>query len=198
MKKAILSAILLTFIISFAKAQSGNKTTWSLGPEVNFPFNTGVSDDGETRAYYQNGIGGALKVELPVSQALHITASAGYVHYFTNIHYLYLDPLTYVAGGSDDNNLPKPPPYLFLPIKAGLQYYYSKYMYLDAQTGAAIKLNSVSKTSLIYSGGLGGVIPFSPKSGLDIGVRYERGYEIAAYQHPMSQIGVRIAYKRSF
>jgi len=71
-------------------------------------------------------------------------------------------------------------------------------MYINAEAGAAIKLNSASKNSFIYSGGLGGVIPFNAKSGLDIGVRYERGYEIVSYQYPMSQIGVRIAYKRSF
>ena len=197
MKKITLSIILAVFIASFAQAQSGNKISLSLGPDLNFPFNTGRNDNGSTRNYYQNGIGGPLKAELPVSSFLHITVSVGYVHYFTNAHYLYIDPLAYVAGGSYDN-LPKPPPYPFMPIKAGLQYYYSKYMYINAEAGAAIKLNSASKNSFIYSGGLGGVIPFNAKSGLDIGVRYERGYEIVSYQYPMSQIGVRIAYKRSF
>ena len=71
-------------------------------------------------------------------------------------------------------------------------------MYLSAEAGEAIKLNFAAKNSFMYSGGLGGVIPFNEKSGFDLGVIYERGYEIWSYPFSISQIGIRVAYKRSF
>jgi len=195
MKKIILSISLLILIATSVQAQSGNNISLSLGPELNFPFNAGTNDYGSTRNYYQNGLGGTLKTELPVSSSVHITVSIGYIHYFTNQYYVIVP--AYYPGYVSNDDL-KAPPFLFMPVKTGLQYYYSKYMYLSAEAGEAFKLNSVSKNSFIYSGGLGGVIPFNAKSGLDIGVRYERGYKIMEYQYAMSQIGLRIAYKHSF
>lgn len=198
MKKIISSAILLCLISSFAHAQSGNKVSLSLGPEFNFPFNSTETYYGKTRQYYKDGIGGVLKAELPVLSALHLTVSAGYMHYAANNYYLMYNQMAPYTDYAFSATAPKQPTYLFLPVKAGLQYYYLKYMYLSAETGEAIKLNFATKNSFMYSGGLGGVIPFNEKSGLDLGLRYERGYEIWSYPFSISQIGVRAAYKRSF
>ena len=198
MKKIILSVILLCLINSFAKAQSGNKVSLSLGPEFNFPINSTETYYGKTRQYYKDGIGGVLKAELPVFSTLHITLSAGYMHYTANNYYLMYVQTAPYTDHAFSPSAPKQPSYLFLPVKAGLQYYYSKYMYLSAEAGEAIKLNFAAKNSFMYSGGLGGVIPFNEKSGFDLGVRYERGYEIWSYPFSISQIGIRVAYKRSF
>ena len=198
MKRILLSAILLCFTSSFAKAQSGNKVSLSLGPEFNFPFNTIQTYYGKTRQYYKDGVGGALKVELPVLTTLHVTVSAGYMHYTANNYYLmYIQTAPY-PDYAFSATAPKQPPYLFLPVKAGLQYYYSKYLYFSAEAGEAIKLNFAAKNSFMYSGGLGGVIPFNGKSGLDLGLRYERGYEIWSYPFTISQLAVRVAYKYRF
>ncbi len=198
MKRIVLFAILICSISSFVKAQSGNKVTLSLGPEVNFPFNSTQTYYGKTRQYYKDGIGGVLKAELPVLSTLHVTISAGYMHYIANNYYLMYNQTAPYPNYAFSTTAPKQPSYLFLPIEAGLQYYYSKYLYISAEAGEAIKLNFATKNSFMYSSGIGGVIPFNEKSGLDLGVKYERGYEIWSYPFPISQIGVRVAYKRSF
>lgn len=192
MKKTLLSLVFL-FIITFANAQSGNKTSYSIGPELAIPFNT-TSNSGLARDYYQDGLGGSVKIEAPITATLHFTGSAGYVDYPTNAHYLYILPLAY--GGSSADM--QPPPFKFIPVKAGLQYYYDQYLYLSGEAGAAFGANAVSTTSIIYSGGLGAVIPFNTHSGLDISARYERGFLSTNYDSPMSQLGIRLAYKFGF
>src|ERR1700744_4442770 len=161
MKKNILPVLAFLLISTFARAQSGNKATLSLGPELGIPFNTTTYDYGDIKGYYRGGFGGSLKLELPVTTSLHFTASAGYISYAA-VRYLYLDETAappdgyvYPADQSINNK-----PYQFIPLKAGLQYYYSRYLYAGAEAGAAIKANTVSKSSFIYSAGLGGVIPF--------------------------------------
>jgi hypothetical protein len=196
MKKSILPVIALVLMSVFARAQSAGKTSISFGPELSIPFNTTSSDYGSIKDYYQHGLGGSFKVELPLSTSLFFTGSAGYVYYATNIHYLYS---TDIAASSP---IPmggiQPPPYKFIPIKAGLQYYYTKSLYLSGEAGDAINLNKASKNSFIYSAGLGAAIPFNVHNGLDIGVRYERGFKITDYPYAMSQIGIRLAYRYQF
>ncbi|MGZ3763846.1 MAG: hypothetical protein ACXVB0_16325 [Mucilaginibacter sp.] len=193
-------AILVLFLISFfAKAQSGNKISISIGPELGIPLNTNNSSYGNVRYFYQDGNGGSVKVEWPVTSALHLTGAAGFAYYPTNAHYLYVYPVAAASPFASTNGvLPQPPPYKFIPVKAGLQYYYDKCLYLSGEAGGAIKANSASMNSFIYSAGLGAVIPFDPHNGLDIGIRYERGFEITDYPSPMSQVAFRLAYKYSF
>jgi hypothetical protein len=193
MKKIYLPVIAFLFLISFANAQSGNRIALSFGPDLGIPFNTTSNTYGLVRDYYQDGLGASVKAEVPVSLSLHFTGSAGFVYYHTNSHYLVL-PLP--LGGS--NASVQPPPYKFIPLKAGLQYYYAKYFYISVEAGAAIKGNSASLNSFIYSGGLGAIIPFNVHHGLDLGLRYERGFKIADYDSPMSQFGIRMAYRYSF
>jgi hypothetical protein len=193
MKKTLLSLLAFLFVITLAKAQTANKTSYSIGPEFAIPFNT-TSNSGLARDYYQDGIGGSVKIEAPITVTLHFTGSAGFVDYPTNAHYLYYLPVAY---GSPSVGV-QPPPFKFIPVKAGLQYYYDQYFYLSGEAGASFGANAVSTTSIIYSGGLGAVIPFNAHSGLDISARYERGFLSTNYDSPMSQLGIRLAYKFGF
>lgn len=190
MKKTLLAALAFLFIITIAKAQSGNKISYSIGPEFAIPFNTTSYDYGSARDYYQDGIGGSAKIEAPITVDLHFTGSAGYVDYPSNEHLLYLP----VSSGGPSEGV-QPPPYKFIPVKAGLRYYYGQYLYVSGEAGAAFGANLVSTTSFIYSGGLGAIIPFNKHSGLDIGARYERGFLSSGYDSPMSQLAIRVAYR---
>jgi hypothetical protein len=191
MKKTLLSILAFLLVITFASAQSSNKISYSIGPEFTIPFNTNSYYYGLARNKYQDGFGGSIKIEAPITTTLHFTGSAGFVDYATNAHYLYYVPLAY---GSSSAGI-QPPPFQFIPVKAGLQYYYDQYLYISSEVGAAFGANSVSTTSVIYSGGLGAVIPFNLHSGLDISARYERGFLAPSYDSPMSQLGIRVAYK---
>ncbi|MFI5161617.1 MAG: hypothetical protein ACHQHN_10095 [Sphingobacteriales bacterium] len=194
MKKTLLSVLAFLFAITVTKAQTGNKISYSIGPEFAVPLNTTSSTSGLVRDYYQDGLGGSAKIEAPITTTLHFTGSAGFVDYPTNTHYLYYLPVSY---GSPSEGV-QPPPFKFIPIKAGLQYYYDQYLYISGEAGVAFGANSVSTTSVIYSGGLGAVIPFNTKSGLNISARYERGFLSPNYDSPMSQVAIRLAYKFGF
>jgi hypothetical protein len=195
MKKTLLIFLILLTTCITVEAQSGNKISVSLGPELAIPFNTGTHDYSTTKSFFQDGVGAYLKVELPISPSLHFTGSAGYAWYGTKEYYVYMpaaSPFTdYIPMGDGST----PPSYHFLPLKAGLQYYYAKYLYVAGEAGAAIKLNSATRNSFIYSAGTGAIIPFNAHNGLDIGVRLERGFKIANYNYPMSQVAVRLAYR---
>ncbi|HVV56655.1 MAG TPA: hypothetical protein VHC47_15075 [Mucilaginibacter sp.] len=195
--RKILTLFLLVLSSVYVNAQAGKSFSLSINANLNIPLNTGERDYGQTRDYYQDGVGGNIKAEMPLIPELHLTGSAGFVYYPSNIHYLYLYQSVYYPG---DPSAPQrqPPPYTFIPVKAGLRYYYIKYAYLDAQAGEAIKTNGASSNSFIYSGGLGFVIPFNHRNGLDVGVGYEKGYQIRDYPYAMSQIGIRLGYKFSW
>jgi hypothetical protein len=191
--------IFLTFLFCssslFSLAQSGTQTSISIGTELGIPFNA-QHDYVKTRDVYQDGLGGIIRLELPITSSLHFIASAGYAVYHSNLMYLYAIPD--VIPGSNPNLPNQPGPYTYIPLKAGLRYYYVKYLYVSAEAGEAIKTNKFTRSSFIYSGGLGGAIPISAHHGIDIGLRYEGGYKNTDADFRMSQLGVGVAYKYSF
>ncbi len=91
MKKTLLAVLAFLFVITFAKAQSGNKISYSIGPEFAIPFNTTSSTYGLARDYYLDGFGGSVKIEVPVTVDLHFTGSAGFVNY----HSTNVEPYSY-------------------------------------------------------------------------------------------------------
>ena len=200
MKKTLLAVLAFLFAITFAKAQSGNKISYSIGPEFAIPVNTTSNTYGLVRNSYQDGFGVNVKIEVPVTVDLHFTGSAGYVNYSsTNVPYSYYALFLNVNGSSTaPSEGGQPPPFKFIPVKAGLQYYYGQYFYISGEAGAAFGANSAATTSFIYSGGLGAAIPFDIHSGLDISARYERGFLSPNYDSPMSQLAIRLAYKFGF
>lgn len=193
MRRIYLSLFALFLIGTLANAQSGKNISFSIGPEFNIPLPTTTYNYGAIRDYYQDGIGGIVKAELPLTNTLHFTSSTGYVYYPTNTHYLY--SLAYPAAGTSGISYKQPPSYYFVPVKVGLRYYYDKFWYIAGETGAAIKTNSAASNSFIYGAQLGAIAPFNSHSGLDINVRYERGFEIVDYPSPMSEISIGVAYK---
>jgi hypothetical protein len=181
---------------TLVKAQSGNKMSISIGPDVGIPFNTEHTYQVHTRDIYQDGLGGTMRAELPITAALHLTASVGYVVYHSNVKYFYLTPW---QGTINSSSAPAgPPPYKYIPLKAGLRYYYSKYLYVAAEAGDAVKVQNQAVSSFIYSGGIGAAIPFGVHHGLDIGLRYESGYKNIDSDFKMAQLGIGFAYKYTF
>jgi hypothetical protein len=201
MKLKLLSALIVMLLLSaFARAQSGSKIAISVGPEFSFPFNTSTVDNGNIKDFYKDGIGGSVKIELPISAALHFTGSAGYVDYKSNHHYIVPYQFGPYPGPADvtSTNGALAPPYKFIPIKVGLQYYFVKCLYINGEVGDAIKTGAQAINSFIYAGGLGAALPFGPHQGLDIGVLYQRGFKTIDYDSPMSEFTIRVAYKYRF
>jgi hypothetical protein len=195
MKKGLI-LILLTVAISAVctkvKAQSPAKIALSLGPELGVPINAHDADGDNVRNYYGDGIGGSLKLELPVIDGLDVTVTAGYMDYKSTRYLTYSGP--YLEGSSITNT----PNYTYIPLKAGLRYYLNKYLYVESNAGEAIKTSVSASSSFIYGGSMGGIIPINAHNSVDIGVAVERGYKNVYYSYPMGQVAFRLAYRYNF
>lgn len=195
-----ITLILLFIVFSFAaKAQRGKQTSLSAGTEIIAPLNMDYRRDNGTDFNTNAGFGVNLKLEKPITETLHFTAAAGLVFTQSSPQYLYLNFNPNYSGSSnvfydnDFHNL-----YAYLPVTAGLKYYFTKYFYVNAEAGSAFSINNRARTSFIYSGGAGAVVPIGPHHGLDFGLQFERGYKNTDYDHPISQLGLNIAYKYRF
>ena len=144
------------------------------------------------------GFGVNLKLEKPITETLHFTAAAGFVFTASNPRYLYANP-GYSGNSSnlfyenDFHNL-----YAYLPVTAGLKYYWAKHFYVNAEAGSAFSINSRARTSFIYAGGAGAVVPIGPHHGIVFGLQFERGYKNIDYIHSISQLALSVAYKYRF
>ena len=83
---------------------------------------------------------------------------------------------------------------VFVPLKAGLKYYFNKSVYAEGEAGTAIETNAIEtdytkKNSFAFSIGLGFIVPVGEKNGVDIGFRYEN------WSNKLSQTAIRIAYR---
>jgi hypothetical protein len=168
MKRLIFTlAMIGTTVISFAQTtttttKGGGK--FSIGAEIGIP--TGNAND-----VYNLVIGGSLKYEYPVAATTFITLSAGYNSFQPN------SPFKDLGLGAAG----------FIPVKAGLKYYFSEGFFGEGQLGAAFSTQSGGGTAFAYAPGVG----YTLKNGLEAGVRYE------AWSHDgtIGQAGLRIAYR---
>lgn len=150
----LLTAIAGIFAVSNVSAQkkdpamSGQK----LGIGVDFALPTGGTND-----LYKLGFGGSLQFQTPIAQSLNFTGSAGYLNF---------------TGKELIGNL-KYPKYNAIPLKAGLRYFLAENFYVGGELGAAIGTSDGSRTSFVYSPGLGVEFPVADKSTIELGARYE-------------------------
>jgi hypothetical protein len=189
----LLTALFIAFSL-VAKAQRGNQTSLSIGAEFDVPFDIGSYQYTGPDITYRGVFGVNAKLEKAITQTLHFTAGLGFVYFGSNVYYVY----SVEESASPVSRKSHPGPYTFLPVTAGLKYYWAKYFYLSAEAGSAFKVNNHSYTSFIYSGGAGAAVPIGIHHGFDFGVRLERGYKNVDYNHPIDQLGFNIAYKYRF
>lgn len=194
MRKLIFLTLFLIVTI-MAKAQSGKGLSLSVGPDFNIPLNTTNYDYGDLRNYFDDGLSGVIKLEVPVSNSVHFVLSGGFAWYANARKYLIvpLNSTVYEPGGY--NHLFPTKPYEYIPLKGGLRYYIARYFYIDGEAGAAVGANSNASTSFIYAGSAGFIILLTPKNGLDFSFGYGHGYHIANYPFSMGQLSMGGAYK---
>lgn len=185
---------LLLFAVQ-VKAQSSNQTSVSLGIGVNNQLNQ--NDFSLYGINHRRHIDASLimQFERPITNALHVTASLGYVYFDKYVIY-YLDPTAsppnvYQYEGDVG-------PFTYFPVTAGFRYYLLKHVYAAAEAGSAFEMSVSTKTSFIYAGGAGVAVPFGNHNGLDFGFKYERGYKYLNYSNAVSLINISISYKYRF
>jgi len=142
--------------------------------------------------------GFSAKMELPIVSRLNFMFSAGYfVNYFGTRIYLDTSPAICPTCSFPTENPINQGPYEFIPLKAGLRYYYFRHFYIDGVFGEAIKAN-VTDNSFVYGGEIGGLIPFNRHNSLDINIGIENGYKFEYYQPAVYELAIRIAYGYQF
>ncbi|MFS2188644.1 hypothetical protein ACCC92_18335 [Mucilaginibacter sp. Mucisp84] len=186
--------ILLFAVFSFAaKAQRGEQTSLSAGSGIIAPLNMNYRNDNGTDFNVDAGFSVNLKLEKPITETLHFTVGTGFVFTASTPQYLFSSNSSNVFYDNHYHDL-----YAYLPLTAGLKYYFTKCLYVNAETGSAFSINSRARTSFIYAGGAGAVVPIGPHHGLDFGLQFERGYKNTDYDHAINQLVLNVAYKYRF
>ncbi len=145
----------------YATSRSTKTTGFSIGLEAGFP----VGENGEI---YSSLIGGSLQYEIMPAADLGITFNGGYLNY--NIKSKY-------GGGSVG----------FVPLLAGVKYYFTPGAFFHAQIGAAVGTKTGQGTSFAYSPGVG----FKLSHNLDAEVKY---MGISNKGGTIPNVGARVAY----
>lgn len=130
-----------------------------------------------SQSIYSVGLGGSLKIEVPVARRFAVTATGG----ITSMDYKNAIAANFKTGGSDT----------FVPIKGGVKYYAGPGFYIEGELGTAIQTAHEQHSLFAFSIGPGFLVPISGgKSALDIGFRYESWSE-----HDLRQTGLRVGYR---
>jgi hypothetical protein len=186
MMKNLYLVLALVFISTLCRAQTQNpdKVALSLGFDLFCPQDNAIP-----------GPGFSARAELPLMPQLKFTLSASY---FVN----YYGPRLYESANPPSGpHVPTGPvnsgPYKFVPVQAGLRYYYFRTFYLEGEAGEAFKAN-VTDNSFIYGGTVGGLIRFNPHNAIDLGIGYSNGYKYQDYSEKTFEAILRIAYRYQF
>ena len=178
MKKILLVAVFaVAAFCASAQTESTSKgrTRFSIGLEAGLPV--GDFDD-----VFSFGIGGTAKAEIPVASKAFATVSAGY----TSLSYTDDLKKSFKAIGVDDKAQG------FVPLKAGLKYFFGKNFYGAGELGAAIGTAKGADTRFAWSPGIGISYPVSDKNDIDAGIRYESWSKDG---NSIDQIGFHVALK---
>ena len=167
MKKLLLCLAFLGFTAIAANAQSAKSDggKFSIGVDAGLPV-------GDAHKVSNFAIGGSLKYDHPIADQLFLTGSAGYTRF------LYKSEIKDFVGKSGAG---------FIPVKAGLKYYFDDAFFAEGQLGAVFSTESGGGTGFAYAPGVG----YSFAGGLEAGVRYE-GW---SKDGTTSQIALRVAFR---
>jgi hypothetical protein len=169
--------LFLTLLCGATAATSVAQTTtpkeggkFSIGVDAGLP--TGSASDISNLT-----LGGSLKYEYPVAAKTFLSVSAGYSYF------LYKSAVkdAFSALGTPKSGEG------FIPVKAGLKYYFSPGFFGEGQLGAVFSTESGGGTAFAYAPGIG----YTFSGGLEAGVRYE-GW---SHDGTLGQAALRLAYR---
>lgn len=190
MIKKLLVVLALVLTCAIARAQTSNKIAISVSGDG------GISTD--------NSIGGpgfTVKAELPLVNRLNFTISAAFfLNYYGTRYYDAAEPpvcSTCIVPVHPPTGPVNDGPYEFIPIKAGLRYYYFRHLYFEGEAGEAIAANATTST-FVYGGNLGGLVRVSRHSSTDIGIGYSYGYKQQDYNEKVGELYFKIGYRFQF
>ena len=147
-------------------------------PKLGIGINAGVPTNND---YFNFTLGADARFQFDVAKQLSIPVTVGYTNFFAKDQYL-------------PGETKKTPDYGFIPVKAGLKYFFDPSgsgLYGLAEAGAAFGVTDHAKTAFIYSPAIG----YAWSNGLDLGVKYEGISKATTYTpNTTGQVALRIAY----
>jgi opacity protein-like surface antigen len=173
MKKLLLLTA-ITGILAFSSASAQvRKDPAMSGPKlgVGVEFGLPVGNFGDV---YNLGVGGSLVYQAPIAPSLNFTGSAGYINFSTEDNPLGIK----INSG-------------YIPVKAGVRYFFAENFYGAAELGASFSTENGGGTAFAYSPGIGVEFPVADKAAIDLGVRYE-GWSRNSFTS--SFVGIRAAF----
>jgi predicted porin len=166
--------LLLVFLISciaittYAQGNGpqANSTVLSIGAELNIP----------QQSRYTIGYGASAKFELPIINAFSLTLTGG-------LHQYHIKSI--FDGASTGNDT-------FIPLKAGVKYYFDPRFYTEGELGTVIDHNdAIDQNRFTYAIGTGFLLPLNnSRNMVNVGLRYEQWS-----QNRLQQVGIRVAYR---
>lgn len=163
---ALLGGSIFSCMAQTASTKSSNQESkFSIGVDAGLPT-------GNASNVYNFAIGGSVKYEALVSTDFFVTFSAGYEAF------LVKSSLTALGAKSSSG---------FIPLKAGLKYYFSEGFFGEGQLGAAISTESGGGTAFAFAPGIG----YSFSGGFEAGIRYEDWTK----NGNLGQVALRLAYR---
>ena len=147
-------------------------------PKLGIGINAGVPTNND---YFNFTLGADARFQFDVAKQLSIPVTVGYTNFFAK---------DFDLGGT----VIKGQDYGFIPVKAGLKYFFDPSgsgLYGLAEAGAAFGVTRSAKTAFIYSPAVG----YAWSNGLDLGVKYEDISNATTYiPGTTGQVALRIAY----
>lgn len=163
--KIIASAVAAIAMFFSVNANAQDSRNLGIGLTVGIP----------TSDAYGVALGGDIRYQFDVSKQLSIPITAGFTNWM---------------GKEIGNTGVDYPDYSYIPLKAGLKYFFSETgsgVYGLAEAGAAFSTGSNSGTNFVFSPALG----YAWSNGLDLGVKYEG---VSANSNTSGYVGLRLAY----
>jgi hypothetical protein len=162
------AAVVALFFSTNAMAQTPN---FGIGVNVGAPTNNDV---------YKISLGVDARMQFNVVEQLSVPVTVGYTHM--------------IAKNDVFINGAEAPDYGFIPVKAGLKYFFSETgsgLYALGEIGAAFGITELSKTGFLYAPAVG----YSWSNGLDLGVKYEGISKGVKYTDDnIGHVALRVAY----
>lgn len=189
MKKLSLLIIILCITAVTSYAQYYPPAQLSIGLDGGVPV-------GVTNSVYSGTAGLSVQYQFPVGLSpVNVVLTTGYMGYFTESgYYGYYDGYDYGGGYYSDGAVAS-----FIPVEAGLKFYFNKHIFIEGDAGASFNINTYSedytgkRTAFIYAPNVGYSMPvgFGSKSALEVSLRYESRVEPGG---GYNQIALRAAF----
>lgn len=165
MKKLIILLLLFCSFKLSVSAQTALTKAFSAGFELGIPAN-GV---------FNIGTGASARFELPVASPVSLSLTGGITSMFYKSNLF--------------NSSRTPGAAVFVPLKAGVRYFFNRGVYAEGEAGTAIETNYSKQSVFAFSIGPGFIAPIGEKNGVDISFRYED------WANQVRQTAIHIAYR---